>query len=754
MKPAMKERTIDLFGTVTRRWMVAALCLLPVACTEDETTSLTHGRSASQPQPLDAGTDAAAGAAGAAGTDAAAGAADDDIASWTDARVQSLISQMTLAEKISQLQHNAPAIERLNLPAYNYWNEALHGVLVGGATSFPQAIALGSTWNPELVKRVATAISDEARGFNVRDGKGLTYWSPVVNMLRDPRWGRYEESYSEDPYLMSELAVAFVQGLQGDDPKYLKAVSTPKHFVANNSEINRHTGSSDVDEQTLHEYYLPAFQAAVKTGHAFSVMAAYNSLNGTPCSANPLLLQDLLRTQWGFHGYVVSDCGAISDIVNGHHWVSSLSQAAGMAVRAGTDLNCGSVYPSQLQRSLDEGWAAESDIDTALARVLRARFVLGEFDPPTQVPYRAIDPSVIESPSHGELALEAARDAIVLLKNDSAILPLDRSKISNIAVIGPHSNDAILGGYSGSPSHSVTPLGGITAKLAGEGDVTITHVQGCSILGEPDPESIAAAADAAAAADVAVVFAGTSLEIMSEERDRADWNLPAVQETLLEAVYAANPMTVLVLITGGPLAVDWADAHVPAIMTAFYDGQEQGTAIADVLFGDAEPKGRLSATWYQGTTVLPPIEDYDIRKGRTYLYLADAPLYAFGHGLSYTSFEYGDLQLESASIDANGTAEMSVEVTNTGGRAGEDVVQLYSHDVDADQPRPYKQLRRFQRVHLDAGASTTISFTLPAVDLARYDISVHGWRIHPGQFDLYVGASSMDVRGHAILTVE
>jgi len=401
----MDESRISLFGTVTRRCMVAALCLLPTACSDNETTSSTHGRSASQPQPADAGADAQAGVEAGAG---AAGATDDDIASWTDARVQSLISQMTLAEKISQLQHFTPAIERLNVPAYNYWNEALHGVLVGGATSFPQAIALGSTWNPELVKRVASAISDEARGFNVRDGKGLTYWSPVVNMLRDPRWGRYEESYSEDPYLMSELAVAFVQGLQGDDPKYLKVVSTPKHFVANNSEINRHTGSSDVDEQTLHEYYLPAFEAAVKTGHAFSVMAAYNSLNGTPCSANPLLLQDLLRTQWGFHGYVVSDCGAISDIVNGHHWVSSLSQAAGMAVRAGTDLNCGSVYPSQLQRSLDEGWAAESDIDTALTRVLRARFVLGEFDPPGQVPYRAIDPSVIESPSHSELALEAA----------------------------------------------------------------------------------------------------------------------------------------------------------------------------------------------------------------------------------------------------------------------------------------------------------------------------------------------------------
>jgi len=283
--------------------------------------------------------------------------------------------------------------------------------------------------------------------------------------------------------------------------------------------------------------------------------------------------------------------------------------------------------------------------------------------------------------------------------------------------------------------------------------VTITHVPGCSILGEADPDSIAAAAAAAAAADVAVVFAGTSLDVMSEERDRADWNLPAVQETLLEAVYAANPMTVLVLITGGPLAVDWADANVPAIMTAFYDGQEQGTAIADVLFGDAEPKGRLSATWYKGTAVLPSIEDYDIRKGRTYLYLADAPLYAFGYGLSYTSFEYGDLELESASIDATGTAQVSVEVSNTGARAGDEVVQLYSHDVDADQTRPYKQLRRFQRVHLDAGASTTVSFELPASDLARWNISVHGWRIHPGEYDLYVGASSTDIRGHAVLTV-
>jgi len=430
-----------------------------------------------------------------------------------------------------------------------------------------------------------------------------------------------------------------------------------------------------------------------------------------------------------------------------------LPQAAAMALQAGTDLNCGTTYPNQLQASLNEGWATENDVDTALARVLRARFVLGEFDTALEVPYKAIDASVIESDEHANLALEAAREAIVLLKNENSLLPLDRSKIRSIAIIGPHGDDVTLGGYSGAPSRTVSPLEGITNSLSTQSGISITQVAGCSVLGEPDDTAIAAAAQAAARADVAIVFAGTSQAIMSEEHDRDDWNLPAGQQTLLSAVYGANPKTILVLITGGPLGIDWAEANVPAILTAFYDGQAQGTAIADILFGDYAPMGRLSTTWYKQDTTLPPIGDYDIRKGRTYLYFDDAPLYPFGFGLSYTSFNYGSIQLSPAAISATGTTTVSIDISNKGTRAGDEVVQLYTHDVDATTQRPFKQLRRFQRVHLDPGASTPVTFQLSASDLAHYDIATHDWKTDPGMFDVYVGASSADLRAHAVITV-
>jgi beta-glucosidase len=689
-----------------------------------------------QPNP------AASGNAGSTGTD------------WATERASALVAQMTRDEKIGQLRNSAPAIARLGVSAYEYWNEGLHGVLTDGATSFPQAIALGSTWDPVLVHRVASAISDEARGFNAKFGKGLTYWSPVINMLRDPRWGRYEESYTEDPYLMSQLGVAFVTGLQGDDPKYLKAVSTPKHFAANNSEVNRHTGSSEVDEQTLHEYYLPAFQATVQAGKAFSVMAAYNRLNGVPCSANTMLLRDILRNEWGFQGYVVSDCDAVADIVNGHHFVPSLAEAAGMALNAGTDLNCGDTYPNHLQEALDQGWTAEANIDTALIRVLRARVLLGEFDPPAQVPYSSITASVIQSEEHANLALQAARAAVVLLKNSEGLLPLDRTQLSSIAVIGPHSDDVILGGYSGSPGNTVSPLAGITEKLSGFSSVTINQARGTTITGDADATAIEAAVAAARASDVALVFVGTDLSVFREELDRPDWNLPGAQEELIEAVFAANPKTVVVLVTGGPLAVDWANSNVPALLTSFYDGQAQGSAIADVLFGDFNPTGRLSTTWYKGSTTLPPITDYDIRKGRTYLYFADAALYPFGHGLTYTTFAYDNLRLEPSAIHANGTATVSIDISNTGPRDGDELVQLYSRDVATHVTRPLKQLRRFQRVHIGVGQTSTVKFTLDAKDLTYWDVTSHGWLLNGDSFNLFVGASSADIRASSLLKVQ
>jgi beta-glucosidase len=671
---------------------------------------------------------------------------------WADERVAALIAQMTFAEKIAQLANDAPAIPRLGLASYNYWSEGLHGVLIDGATSFPQAIALGSTWDPALLERVASAVADEARGFSVKSGKGLSYWSPVINMLRDPRWGRFEESYTEDPWLMARMGVAFVRGMQGSDPKYLKTVATPKHYVGNNSEYNRHDGSSDIDEQLLHEYYLPAFEATVREAGAFSVMAAYNRVNGVPASANTLLLRDLLRDTWGFEGYVVSDCDAVYDIAYGHHWTSTLTEAAALALQAGTDLNCGQTYPNELQNALDQKLIAESDVDRALVRVLRARFLLGEFDPADQVPYQALGADVIESEAHTALALKAARAAIVLLKND-AMLPLDPAAVHSVAVIGPHGDNVELGGYSGNPSRRVSPLAGIRAKLSSRSDVTVSYAQGCTVASAKDEDAIDEAAALAQGSDVAVVFVGTNLEVLREEKDRPDWSLPGAQSDLIRAVSLSNPRTAVVLVTAGPVAVDWAQRNVPAILTAFYDGQEQGNAIADVLFGDTNPGGKLTTTWYTGDASLPDIGDYDLRKGRTYLYYSGTPLYPFGHGLSYTSFAYSGLRVYPDVIGPQDAATLTVEVKNTGTRAGDEVVQLYARDPFASVPRPRQELRGFLRIHLEAGQAQTVSFPLAAKDLAFWDVTTHAWRVEDGIFDLAVGSSSADIRAQATLTV-
>ena len=670
---------------------------------------------------------------------------------WPDDEVRALIARMSLDEKVAQLGNHTPGIPRLNLPSYDYWSEGLHGVLTDGATSFPQAIALASTWDPALVEQVASAISDEARAFHAKNGKGLTYWAPVLNMLRDPRWGRYEESYSEDPWLMARTAVAFVHGLQGRDSKFLKLVATPKHFAGNNSEYNRHNGSSDIDEQLLHEYYLPAFEAAVREGGAFSVMAAYNEVNGVPASANPLLLKDILRGAWGFRGYVVSDCDAVSDIYYSHHWTDSLTRAAGAALVAGTDLNCGTTYPSELRNAFRQGFVAESDIDTALTRVLRARFLLGELSPSSQVPYSSIDESMIQSKAHSDLALQAARAAIVLLKNDGGLLPLDPKSLHSIALIGPHAADVTLGGYSGGPQRTVSAFDAIKARFASTG-VAVNLQAGCAITGS-DSSGIAAAAEAARSSDIAVVLVGTSQAVLSEEMDRPDWSLPGVQGDLIQAVFAANPKTIVGLVTAGPVAVDWAQANVPAILSAFYDGQEQGTAIADVLFGDYNPGGKLTTTWYTGSATLPPIGDYDLRKGRTYLYYQGQPLYPFGFGLSYATFAYSNLRVSSDTIDATGGTTVTVEVSNTGRLAGDEVVQMYVHDVDASVTRPIQELRGFQRIHLDPGESRTVSFALAAQNLAFWDSDNHRWKVEEGSFNIAVGSSSADIRLRADLTV-
>src|SRR3990172_7285870 len=396
-------------------------------------------------------------------------------------RLSDIISLMTVDEKIKQLTNQSDSIPRLGIPEYNYWSEALHGILESGVTSFSQCVALGSSWDPDLVHRVATAISDEARVINVVRGKGLTYWSPTINIARDPRWGRNEESYSEDPYLLSRMGVAFIKGMQGDDPYYLKTVATPKHFLANNEEERRHTGSSDVDMRNMFEYYLPAFHQAIVEGKAYSIMGAYNEVNHVPCNANTFLLTDLLRRKWGFEGYVVSDCGAINDMVNGHHFFETGAEAAARSILAGCDLDCGLEYRKDLKEALDKGLLEVKDLDTALSRVLSARFRLGEFDPPEMVPYSSIPKERLDCKEHRDLALEVAQKSIVLLKN-KGILPLTKDKIKSIAVIGPNAVDAQLGIYSGFPNIQVGPLEGIKDKAAALG-IKVEYAKGCDIGG-------------------------------------------------------------------------------------------------------------------------------------------------------------------------------------------------------------------------------------------------------------------------------
>lgn len=660
-------------------------------------------------------------------------------------RVNDLLSRMTPGEKISELGNNAPAIARLGLAAYNYWNEALHGVMAPGMTSFPQAIALSSSWDRDLIFDVATAISDEARAKYNQDGKGLTYWSPVINMARDPRWGRTEETYGEDPCLTAEIARQFISGMQGADPKYLKTVATVKHFACNNVEFERHKISSDADERSLREYYLPAFRTCVADAGVYSVMSAYNALNGVPCPVNRTLLTHILRDEWKFDGFVVSDCDAVDDVYVNHGYVQSPPEATALSIQSGTDLNCGTSYQTYGNSALSSGIMATDEVDSALARVFRARFLLGEFDPPHMVPYLSIPDSVIDCRKHRDLAVRAAKETIVLLKNQDNILPLNRDSISTVAVIGPNAHLVQLGGYSGSPVVSVTPLQGIYSVLSGTG-ITVSYAAGCSLYGPADPEAINYAAGLAAKSDVAIVVCGTDLQLASEERDRTVLGLPGVQDTLVDAVFQANPRTIVVLVTGFPLAINTISAMVPGIIASWYNGQAQGSALAEVLFGDYNPGGKLTATWYRSVADLPPMDHYDISEGRTYQYFRGVPLYPFGHGLSYTTFEYGHLVRNRTVLTPGDSMMITFTVKNTGKITGDEVPQLYIRHDSSGVVRPLKALKGFDRVTLQPGESKTVTFRLKHSDLAYYDALTRTFRVEDGNTAIMIGSSSDDIR--------
>jgi beta-glucosidase len=679
---------------------------------------------------------------------------------------------MTIEEKAASLDHAGPDLVRFGLRS-DKWNQILHGVYwTEPTTMFPVPIAMAATWDPDLVHSVAVASSDEARAiYNgwhqdpnfPGEHKGLIYRSPVINISRNPYWGRIDECWGEDPYLTGTFAVAFVKGIQGDDPRYLKLAATLKHFAVNNVEKDRKKLNAVVPERMLYEYWLPHWREAIVDGGAQSVMASYNAINGTPDNINHWLLTDTLKNQWGFQGFVVSDLGGVATMVNGHFDKKvSYVDAVAKSLMAGCDFS-DKEFMDNIPEAVREGKLTEARLDDAVTRVMRVRMRLGEFDPQEMVPYSKIPVSTICSPEHRDLALKTAREAIVLLENKSNLLPLDKNKLKTIAVIGPAADIFIPGGYSGKPHDPVKPLQGIQDRaLPG---TQILHVVGGEIVppkapknGTPPPPfdyagELQKAVDAAKQADVVILYIGTTTGVEAEDKDRTTLALPGNQEQLAESVIAANPRTIVVLMNAGPLTVPWLKQHAPAMLQAWWLGDEGGDAIADVLFGATNPAGRLPYTVYASEAQVPPQNEYDISKGFTYMYVKGDPLYPFGYGLSYTNFKYSNFHVSPRELPATGSVTVSIDVENSGDRPGDEVVQLYTHSVKSAVIQPAKVLHGFQRISLQPGEKKSVTLTLPASKLAYYDVNTHAFVVEPGQYQFMAGASSADIRAQDTIQV-
>jgi beta-glucosidase len=690
-----------------------------------------------------------------------------DVTQPVDARVADLISRLTLEEKAVLLNHRGPTVERFNIRS-DQWNQCLNGVQWNRPTTlFPVCLALAATWDTNLVHETATVLSDEARaiynGWHLDtnapgEHKGLIYRAPVINIERNPYWGRNHEAWGEDPFLTGRMAVNYVQGLQGDDPHYLKIAATLKHFAVNNVETARQKLNAVVPERMLREYWLPHWREAVVEGKACSLMASYNAINGTPNNINHWLLSDLLKNEWQHDGFVVSDLGGVRTMVEGHEKKQmTYEDAVAQSLMAGCDFS-DKEFQDNIPAAVRDGKLTEARLDDALARVLRVRMRLGEFDPFAAVPYSKISPAVINSAEHRALALKAAQESIVLLKNERGILPLDNNNLKRIAVIGPLADLVLLNNYSGKATNVVTALRGIKDR-AGTNVEVLYAVGGIvggatsGLLKKDPPEAVAdPAAELAKAvalargADAAIVFVGTTSAVEQEGHDRRTLGLTGNQEALAEAVVAANPRTVVVEMSAGPLTVPALKEKIPALLQAWWPGEEGGHAIADVLFGDVNPAGRLPHTVYASEAQVPPVDEYDITKGFTYMYVNGEPLFPFGHGLSYTTFKYGELKLSADTMKADGKITVSADITNTGGRAGDEVVQFYVHQEKGAVKLPAKMLRGFQRISLKPGETKTVTFPLPAEKLAYWDEKSHGFVVEPGIFDVLVGASSADIR--------
>ncbi|AZK49001.1 carbohydrate-binding protein [Paenibacillus lentus] len=784
-------------------------------------------------------------------------------------RVNDLVSRFTLEEKVQLMCQYQAEIPRLGVKKYKHGTEGAHGVAwLGEATVFPQNTGLACTWNPELMHEIGQVIADEARVYYQRDPamNGLTIWSPTVDMERDPRWGRTEEAYGEDPYLTGRLTTELIKGMQGDHPFYYKTVATLKHFYGNNNEIDRGSASVSIDPRNKREYYLKAFEAPFREGRAGSMMTAYNGVNGTPCNLNHEV-NGIVKGEWGMDGFVVGDAGDVLGTVMDHGYVQSYAEAVAGSVKAGID----SITDEQdisfqaLRDALEQQLLSEADLDHALRNTFRVRFRLGEFDPVERNPYYNVPESKLCAPEHSALSLRAAQESIVLLKNEG-LLPLSKEKDS-IAVIGPLANEAYTDWYSGTPPYKITPLQGVIEQVGtssvhfstgnnrvrlrsaetgsyisiapdggelranvrnaeeaeifectdwGWDNLTLRALSSGKFVTERDHEQgggLAASAEeargwfvkeafsfakgekdalimrswegkpiieddnqrltvageeqstyagfyvevvqngleeaviTAKSADTAIVFVGNSPFINGKETiDRPDITLPHSQQALIQAVHAANSNTVVVIVGSYPFAVNWEKEHVPSLIFTSHAGQELGRAVADVLFGDYNPAGRLNMTWYKSVSQLPDIMDYDIIKGkRTYQYFEGEVLYPFGHGLSYSEFAYSDLKLSASAVSAADTVTVSVDVHNVGQMDGDEVVQLYVRAGQSRVVRPLKTLSGFRRIHLAKGEKRAVAFELRCADLAFWDVTRDRYCVESGTYALMIGRSAGDI---------
>jgi beta-glucosidase len=683
----------------------------------------------------------------------------EDTALRADERIADLLARMTLDEKIDALGTN-PTVPRLGVVGTGHV-EGLHGLALGGpggwegrnqtvipTTQFPQARGLGQTWDPELIEHAAAAEAYETRyAFGKYHRGGLVVRAPNADLSRDPRWGRSEESYGEDPFLVGTLATAFTKGLQGDDARYWMSASLLKHFLANSNEDGRGGSSSDFDMRLFEEYYSVPFRMAIEDGHANAFMTAYNAWNKVPMTENPVL-RDVVMKDWGFDGILCTDAGALTNMVKAHHVFETMPQAAAAAVHAGINQFLDD-YKRPVREALDQKLITEAEIDRNLTGVFRVMLKLGMLDPAARVADAHIgvdDAKMAEGdpwwrPERKALARRVTDESIVLLKNEKSALPLDAAKLRSIAVIGPLADKVVLDWYSGTPPFAVTPLAGIKAR-AGAG-VRVTSSTGADLL---------EAAELAKKADVAIVIIGNhptcdagweKCPVASDGKEAVDRkSLTLEQESIAKAVLAANPRTVVVLQASFPFATNWTEEHVPAVLEMTHNSEEQGDALADVLFGDYNPSGRLTQTWVAAMDDLPPMMDYDIRHGRTYLYATKRPLYAFGYGLSYTSFAYSDLAVDEAGMKRDGRAKVTFRVKNTGPVAGDEVAQMYVAHQGSKVARPLEELKGFQRVSLKPGESKAVSMVLEAKSLACWDEAAKGFVVEGDSVEVRVGGAS------------